>query len=120
MSVDKVFIDDLGVETVIGIYPWEQQVKQMLSVSLAMGWDIRQAAESDDIARTLNYAEVAEYIQLYANEHTHLLLESFVEDLAARLINRFGLPWVRIRVAKKSTVPRASQVGVEIERSAAK
>ena len=114
--MDKIFIDDLRVDTVIGLYPWEQQVRQSLSVDLEMGWDIRKSAVTDDIAATLNYAEVAQYIQLFAKEHSHLLLESFIEDLAQQLLQRFSIPWLKLRVAKKSVVSSARSVGIEIER----
>ena len=114
--MDKIFIEDLRVDTVIGLYPWEKQVRQSLSVSLQMGWDIRKSAQTDDLSATLNYAEVADYIQVFAGEHQHLLLESFIEDLAQQLLQRFAIPWLKIRVAKMSTVSSARSVGIEIER----
>lgn len=116
--MDKVFIDELLVETVIGLYPWEKEVKQPLTISLELGWDIRRAAATDDLSTTLNYAEIAEHIQAYAQDHKHILLESFAEDLAARLIRDFSIPWLCLRVAKTTTVPAARQVGIQIERSA--
>lgn len=114
--MDKVFIDQLNVDTCIGIYAWERQVRQTLTISLSMGWDISQAATTDDIALTLNYAEVAEFVKQYGDQHRHLLLESFVEDLAQLLLERFRLPWVKVRVAKNSIIASARQVGIEIER----
>ncbi len=114
--MDKIFIEDLRVDTVIGLYDWEKQVRQSLSVSMEMGWDIRTAAKTGDLTDTLNYADVADYVQAFANEHDHLLLESFIEDLADRLLKHFHMPWIKVRVAKISTVSSARSVGIEIER----
>ncbi len=52
--MDIVFINDLRIETIIGIYDWERKVKQTISLDLEMGTDIRQSAETDAIEDTLN------------------------------------------------------------------
>ena len=43
--MDKVFIKDLEVETVIGIYDWEREVRQLISISLVMDFDLTKAAK---------------------------------------------------------------------------
>ena len=53
--MDKVFIKDLEVETVIGIYDWEREVRQLISISLVMDFDLTKAAKSDKIEDSLNY-----------------------------------------------------------------
>jgi len=51
--MDRVFIEELTVFAQIGVYDWEQQIKQKLVFDLEMAWDCKQAAETDDVAYCL-------------------------------------------------------------------
>ena len=42
--MDKVYIEGLRIQTTIGFYEWEKQIKQTLIIDLALGWDISKAA----------------------------------------------------------------------------
>ena len=53
---DLIFIEGLTVFAQIGVYDWEQQIKQKLIFDVEMAWDTRQAAAADDVQLTLNYA----------------------------------------------------------------
>ena len=57
--MDIIYLSDLKIETIIGIYDWERKIKQTISIDLEMATDIRKAAEHDHIDFTLNYKEVA-------------------------------------------------------------
>jgi len=57
--MDIIYIRDLRIETVIGIYDWERRIRQMVSLDLEMAADIRKAAASDAIEDTLDYKAVA-------------------------------------------------------------
>jgi dihydroneopterin aldolase len=54
MTKDRVFIEDLRIQTVIGIFDWEREITQTISIDLEMAFDIRRAAESDSIRDTLD------------------------------------------------------------------
>ena len=45
--MDRVFIEGLEVDTVIGAYDWERGIRQCLTLDLQLGWDIRPAAAGD-------------------------------------------------------------------------
>ena len=114
--MDKVFIRDLKVDAVIGVYDWEKQVRQPLVFDLEMAWDIRMAAATDDLMHALNYQAVTEFIEQFVREQHFQLLESLLERLAAALRKEFGMPWLSIRVEKPAVVPQARAVGLYIER----
>ena len=61
--MDIVFLRDLRIDTVIGIYGWERRTRQTLIFDLEMSADVARAAASDDIADTLNYKSVAKAIE---------------------------------------------------------
>ncbi|EXJ11758.1 dihydroneopterin aldolase [Nitrincola nitratireducens] len=114
--MDIVYIRELQVETIIGIYDWEREVRQIVSLDLEMGTDIRAAANTEDIENTLNYKSVSDRLIAFVGESQFLLVETMAEEIAALIMQEFNVPWLRLRVGKPGAVPQASDVGVIIER----
>ena len=117
--MDKVFIRGLNIQTTIGFFAWEKEIKQTLVIDLAMGWNTQLAAENDELAKTLDYADISEKIALFANENPVDLLETLAERLANYLITSFQIPWLKLSIGKPGAVHNADTVGVEIERGKA-
>ncbi|GAA6131329.1 dihydroneopterin aldolase [Halopseudomonas sabulinigri] len=115
--MDQVFIKGLTTDAVIGVYDWERTLRQPLIFDLDMAWDIRPAAADEDLAATLNYAAISEYIINFVEASAFLLVETLAEQLAAQLRKEFHIPWLRLRVTKPTAVKQAAGgVGVVIER----
>jgi len=114
--LDIVYIRELEVETVIGIYDWEREIRQTVSLDLEMGTDIRQAASTENIDNTLNYKTVSERLISFISESEFLLVETMAEEIAQIVLNEFPVPWLRLRLGKPGAVPAAKDVGVLIER----
>lgn len=76
-----------------------------------------QAADSDQIGDTVNYADVVEDLRASFAHQRHRLLERLVDAVASRILARFPVFRVRVRVAKLGILPEVAQVGVEIIRS---
>lgn len=114
--MDKVFIQGLSIQTTIGFFEWEKQIKQTLVIDLELGWDIKPAAANDELAKTLDYATISVDIEQFANENPVDLLETLAERLAAFLMATYSIPWLKLRVGKPGAVHNAISVGVEIER----
>jgi dihydroneopterin aldolase len=118
--MDIVYLRDLRVECVIGIYDWERRIRQAVYIDLDMAADIARAAGSDRIADTLDYKAVARRLQQFVGESEFQLVETLAERIAAIVLGEFQVPWVRVRVNKKGAVRAAGDVGVIIERGANK
>ncbi|CAH0213118.1 dihydroneopterin aldolase [Pseudomonas mediterranea] len=114
--MDRVFIEGLEVDTVIGAYDWERDIRQCLRLDLRFAWDNRPAAAGDDLNLALDYASVTSRIQAFAAQARFELVETFAERLAQELMDEFKITWLRLKVTKPGAVPAASGVGVEIER----
>jgi dihydroneopterin aldolase len=114
--MDIVYIRDLKIETVIGIYDWEREIKQTVSLDLEMGADIRKAAKSDNIEDTLNYKAVAKRLIAFIAESEFLLVETMAEKCAQIVLSEFNVPWLRLRLSKPGAVRGSQDVGVIIER----
>jgi len=113
---DIIYLSDLCIETVIGIYDWEREIKQIVSLDLEMATDIRKAAASDHIDDTLDYKSVAKRLIQFVSESEFQLVETLAERITEIILNEFNVPWVRLRVNKQGAVRGARDVGVIIER----
>ena len=114
--MDIIFLRDLRIATVIGIYEWEKRIKQTVSIDLEMGTDIRAAAASDTIDDTLNYKAVSKRIIAFVEGNQFQLIETLAEKVAELLLKEFALPWLKLTVSKPGAVSAARDVGVIIER----
>jgi 7,8-dihydroneopterin aldolase/epimerase/oxygenase len=116
---DTIFLSDLRVDTVIGIWDWERKIRQTISIDLEMGTDIARAAKSDAIENTLNYKKVAKRIQQFVADSEFQLVETLAEHIAQIILAEFEVPWVGVRVNKPGAIRGARDVGVLIRRSRA-
>lgn len=114
--MNTIFIQELRVETRIGVYAWEQHLAQPLVIDIELALPSTKAFSSDDIADALDYAAVVKRVQAFAANHPHKLLERFAEALADLVRAEFGSPWVRVSVAKLAPVAGVKRLGVVIER----
>ena len=117
MNSDIVFLHDLKIETVIGIYDWERKIKQSVIIDLDMATDVRKAAASDHIDDAVNYKAVAKHLIEFVGESNFQLVETLAEKVAEIVVVEFGVKWVRVRVNKTGAVNYAGDVGVIIERA---
>ncbi len=114
--MDRIFLRDLRVETIISIFDWERETPQTVSIDLEMATDVARAAQSDDIADALDYKAVAKRLIAFIGESRFQLVETLAERIATILREEFGVAWVRVTVNKGGAVRGASAVGVMIER----
>jgi len=117
--MDIIFLTDLRIETIIGIYDWERETKQTVILDLEMAADINKAAASDTIEDTLDYKAVAKRIIQYVEESEFQLVETLAERVAEIILTEFAVPWVRLKLNKIGAIRGASGVGVIIERGIA-
>lgn len=114
--MDKVIIEGLRIQTTIGFYEWEKQIKQTLIIDLTLGWDISKAALNDELDKTLDYAKISEDVEIFANKNPVDLIETLAERIAQYLMTTYHIPWLKIRVGKPGAVHNTKTVAVEIER----
>jgi 7,8-dihydroneopterin aldolase/epimerase/oxygenase len=114
--MDIIFISDLRIETIIGIYDWERVTRQTVSLDLEMATDIRRAAATDSIDDTLNYKAVAKRLIEFVGASDFRLVETLAERIAAIVLEEFDVPWLRLRLHKPGALRGSRDVGVTIER----
>jgi dihydroneopterin aldolase len=114
--MDIVFIHDLQIETVIGIYDWERKIRQTISLDIEMATDISKAARSDNIEDTLSYKTVAKRLIEFVQQSEFELVEALAEKICSIVMEEFNVPWVKLTLHKPGAVRGSKSVGVIIER----
>ncbi len=113
---DIVYISDLAVDAVIGVYAHERNIRQTVRISLEIETDTRQAAADDNLALAVDYDAIATRITAFVNASRFKLIETLAEQIAHIVVSEFGVQKVHLTVAKPGAVSNASDVGVRITR----
>ncbi len=116
---DRIFLEALEIQGVIGIYDWERTTKQTIRVDLEMPANALLASGSDDISDTLNYKDVAKRIITFVEGTEFQLIETLVESIASLILEDFKVSWVEVAVSKPGAVRGSKNVGVKIRRGVA-
>ena len=114
--MNTIFIDELRLDTRIGVYAWEQHLAQPVVLDIEYAPASAKPFLTDDFADAIDYAAVVARLKTFALEHRHKLIERFAEAIAEIVRSEFGAPWVRVRVAKLAPIAGLRHVGVVIER----
>ncbi len=114
--MDIIYIKDLRIDTIIGIYDWERRARQTVILDIEMGTDIKKSAQSDAIKDTLNYKAVAKRLISFVENSNYQLVETLAENIAEILLSEFNVPWLRLQLNKQGAVRGVRDVGVIIER----
>lgn len=116
MALDIVFIEDLRIDTIIGIYDWEREVKQTVALDIEMAADNRRPASTENIDDALNYKAVAKRLIAFTEDSQFQLVETLAERLVEIIMCEFGVAWVKLKLRKLGAVTGSRSVGVVIER----
>ena len=114
--MDKIFLRELKVDAIIGIWDWERKIRQTIVIDLEMSADIAKAAATDDINDTLDYKGVAKRVQQFVADSSFQLVETLAERIAGIVRDEFGVAWVRVVVHKPGAIRGSRDVGIDIER----
>ena len=114
--MDKVFIEALEIECVIGIYDWERKIRQPIVLDIEMAFDNTVPAATDDIKDTLDYKAVSKRVVSYVQSTDFGLVETLAECVAELILSEFPVGRVNLKLSKPGAVRGARAVGVKIVR----
>ena len=115
-TMDIVYINDLKVDTVIGIFDWERRIRQTVSLDLEMAADISKGAATDHIDDALDYKAIGKRVIAFIEASEFQLVETLAERVAALVRDEFNVPWLKLRLSKPGALRGSRDVGVIIER----
>jgi len=115
-TMDKIFLRELELETVIGVYPEERARAQKLVLNVELALDLAPAGISDDLAMSTDYHRIAEELKALGRKSRFRLLEKFAEESAKICLADPRVEAVRVNVRKSDCVESMLAAEVEIER----
>lgn len=116
--MDIIYLHNLKVETIIGVWEWERRIRQTLILDIDLGTDLTRAGETDAIEDTIDYKAVSDRIMGFARDSEFRLIESLATRLADIIRTEFGVQWVRIKINKQGIIRKVRDIGVIVERGA--
>lgn len=119
ISGDRIFLRGLQVECIIGFIEWERRIKQTVVIDVELPVDCARAAETDEVANTVDYKKVAKRIIAFVEASDFKLVESLAHRIAMTVLEEFDLAWVRLSVNKPGAIRGSRDVGVTIQRTRA-
>ena len=114
--MDIIFLRNLRIETIIGIFDWERKAKQAVFFDIEMATDVIKAASSDHIDDALDYKSISKAIINFVEESEFQLVETLAEKVAELIMSNFDVPWLQLSLNKKGAIRHADDVGITIER----
>ena len=114
--MDEIFIKDLSVNGIIGVYEKERVYPQRILVNVRMLTDTHKSAKSDDIADCVDYSKMTGRIQTLIENSSRFTVEALAEDIANLCLTQSNVLKVIVRVEKPEVLTNALSAGVQIER----
>ena len=116
-----VFVRDLELDVLIGIYEIEKQKPQRIIVNIDLSvtegaWRKGEGPMGDDISHVVSYEVIVKKVETIIAEGHINLVETLCEKIAASCLRDKRVMAARVRVEKPDVIPNARSVGVEIER----
>ena len=116
MTAPLIFIEEMKIETIIGVSEWERALPQTLLIDLEMTLPKMTSATSDLITDTIDYAVVSERIKSISSNHSFKLLEPLAHLIIETLEREFKSPWIKLKISKPQILPQVKAVGVVFEK----
>lgn len=116
-KIDSVLIEQLELDCVIGVNPWERLVKQRITIDITMDIDLSAAGKSDSIRDTVDYSRVVKTVTAEVNSSSYRLVEALATRVAEICLEPERVRSVVITLRKPGAVKSATAVGVTIRRS---
>jgi len=116
---DRIFLHGLTVECIIGFIEWERRIKQTIVLDVEMPVDCARAAQSDEVADTLDYKKVDKRLIAFVSASEFKLVETLAHRTAMLILEEFGVDWVRLSINKPGAIRGSKDVGVAVLRTRA-
>ena len=116
--MDKIILKGIRFHGYHGVAEAERQLGQKYEIDLELMIDLAAAGKTDDLAHTINYAEVVQRVIEIGTQGSFQLFEALAETIADAILAQFQIEEVRIAVKKLSPPiePTLTYAGVEIRR----
>lgn len=114
---DRIYIEGLSIDCIIGFAEWERLVKQRVRLDLWVECDVRAAARCDQPRPDLfNTKALSKRLQAYVAETEFSLIETLTERICELILTEFPVRRVGLRLSKPGALRGARNVAVRVVR----
>lgn len=117
--MDKIIIEGLEIDAIIGVYDWERTQTQKVWLDLALTADLSLAMASDNVSDTIDYAAVVTEIEHIASAKQPELLEHFAQLILTSLFAHFPVSAIELKITKPDILSQVKTVGITVYRERA-
>ena len=115
--MDKIFINEMVVDTIIGIYPHERENKQAVTINIEIDCDLAKAGETDKLEDTVNYKDINDKVRQHVSNSDYLLIEKMTASIASICFETIGVEAVKVGIEKPEALEGNRSVGIQISRT---
>lgn len=112
--MEKIFIEQIAVDAIIGVYDQERIIKQPLLIDIELQYDAAQACASDKIEHALDYHKICLSVHKFVSESKYQLIEALAQKLATRVLSDRRVFSVRVNISKPQALEQAQTVRFEL------
>lgn len=110
---DQLILHDIRFTCPCGVFPEERQRGMDYRADLTLHLDLQPAGQSDDLARTVDYARVADTVLAVAKKERHLV-ENLAEDVADAILRDYPVAAITVKMTKLNPPVPAIGAGVTV------
>ena len=115
--IGTIGIEELRISCIIGIFPQERVQEQELILDLEFELDFSKMVQEQNIDDTVDYAELADWLEAWIQEKKFLLLETLAEQASQEVFSRYPqIQNLRLKIKKPAAIPKARAAVVSITR----
>ena len=107
-------ITDLKLKAIIGTNAWERTTKQTVLINVAMEYDSRKAAQTDNIKYAVDYKTITKKIIKRVEAARFFLLEKLTDSILKLVMENKAVKKASVRVDKPKALRFASSVSIEL------
>ncbi len=117
MTTHTIFISDLVLDMMIGVYDHEKVSSQPVRINVTMSVQDHIGPINDDYHNVVCYETIANSIKKLVQEEHINLVETLAERISEICLSHLRVNETKVKVEKLSAVEDAASVGIEITRS---
>lgn len=114
--MDRIHIQQMEFYAYHGALPEETKIGQRFIVDVSLAVSLREAGETDDLTKTVNYAEVYELCERIVTGKPMKLIEAVAETIATEVLAAFKrVKGVRVALIKPNPPIHGHYNSVSVE-----
>ncbi|MDD6400474.1 MAG: 2-amino-4-hydroxy-6-hydroxymethyldihydropteridine diphosphokinase [Lachnospiraceae bacterium] len=99
--MDKIVIKDLEIYANHGVFASEKQNGQPFIITAELSVDLKEAGVTDDLEKTVNYADICADINVIMTEQNYDLIEAVAENISSTILLKYDkIKEIRIIISK--------------------